>query len=303
MARASTPSFKVLALAVAVFAGGAQAAESTVGGHPRAGGFLAGPGSLTFILHHSLMGAGGGLSTMGVPRRFDMTSMESRELMLVGTLVGAGAGFGTSAYWQFTHWIGLPMAHLGISNSLASGMFFAGLVDLVSNDPALITWTSFIGAELGAWLTAVIAGGELSLDRAIYVGSGTGWGLVYGLLLWAIVQTSGGGLSAGDSADMLLVSPGIGLIASSLLALKFNPSAAQVARADLFGAAVGGGVLLLSAIVLGFRFDIATPYILAALGSAGAMASVAFLWADSARSSNLFLRDPERDRPYRWVWW
>ena len=75
-------------------------------GHVREGAFLAGPGSLTFVLHNTILGAAGGLVTQGLAGadKFDL-SRGSRERMLAGTLVGAGLGFGLSAWWQFNHWI------------------------------------------------------------------------------------------------------------------------------------------------------------------------------------------------------
>ena len=118
-------------------------------GHLREGPFLSGPGSFTFVVHHTLMGATGGLVTQGVANRFSLTK-GSREGMLIGTLLGAGVGFGTSAWWQFNHWTSLPTANFGIWNSLVGGMFTTGLFRLFSKDPVLLAWAGFLGAELGA---------------------------------------------------------------------------------------------------------------------------------------------------------
>jgi hypothetical protein len=66
---------------------------------------------------------------------------------------------------------------------------------------------------------------------------------------------------------------------------------------------VGGAVLVLSALVLGLRFDIPTPYVLSLLSSAGAIAAVSLLWEEAAEKPVALYRDPEKDRPYRNVWW
>ena len=74
--------------------------------------------------------------------------------MLAGTFIGAGLGFGLSSWWQFNHYVDTPMAHYGIVNSVIGGMFLAGFMDLLTHDKSMITWSAFIGTELGAWLTA-----------------------------------------------------------------------------------------------------------------------------------------------------
>ena len=51
-------------------------------GHPREGAFLSGPGSLTFVLHHTLMGGVGVLATQMVPR------------LITAVSIGAPAPFG-----------------------------------------------------------------------------------------------------------------------------------------------------------------------------------------------------------------
>ena len=272
-------------------------------GHERSGPFLSGPGSLTFILHHTLMGAAGGLATQGLPRGFSL-ELGSRETMLAGLLVGAGAGFASSAWWQFNHWIDCPVANFGIAASMISSMFCTGLMDLVSNDTSVLTWTAFAGAELGAWLTIALAGGQMTTGSALAIGSGGAWALAYAGLMLAILVTSGNHLAVENTADTLLIAPGLGAGFMALTLLKFQPTSSQVLRADLFGAAVGVGVLVLSGIVLG-RFDIATPYILSLLGSAGAIGAVSLLWEEKAErpgTTALWPAAPRDDR-YRSVWW
>jgi len=274
--------------------------DLTLDGHLRYGPFLAGPGSLTFILHHTLMGAAGGFATQAIPHHFSLEA-GSREGMLAGLLIGAGVGFGTSAWWQFNHWIGQPMSNFGIAASAITGMFATGLMDLVSNDPSLLTWTAFAGAELGAWLTLAAAGGDMPTSSAVTIGSGAGWGLLYGGLLLAILTTSGNRFSAESITDFLLISPGLGAGFLALTLLKLQPSTSQVLRADLFGGAVGAGVLLLSGLILG-RFDVATPYILSLLSSVAAIGAVSLLWEEKAEHPPEF-RPVARDDRYRSVWW
>ena len=271
-------------------------------GHLREGAFLSGPGSLTFVMHHTLMLASGGLATQIAGKGFSL-ELSSREAMLAGTLIGAGIGFGFSAWWQFNHWIGLPVANYGIINSAISGMFFTGIVNLMSTDPQVLTWTAVVGAELGAWLTATVGGGDMPVNKGLLMTSGAGWAFVYSALLLAIIRTSGTPTSGSGWVDTLLMAPGVGAGLMALATLKYNPTTAQILRADVFGAGVGGAVLLLSALVLG-RFDIATPYVLSFITSAGAIAAVSLFWAEAAeRPEQALYRDPERDRPYRNVWW
>lgn len=273
-----------------------------IDGRLREGAFLAGPGSLTFILHHSIMGAGGGLTTQGIANGFQLT-LGSREAMLAGTLIGAGLGFGTSAWWQFNHWIGMPAANFGIVNSVITGMALTGLVDLMTNDPLALAWTAFLGAELGAWLSMVVGGGDLEVSKGLFIASGGAWGLAYCAMLLGVLGTSGSGGNINAAVDALLIAPGIGAGALALAGMKYNPTSTQIMRANVFGAGVGTGVLLLSAMVLG-GFDQPTPYVLALLSSAGAIAAVSVLWEESAErpASAKFLKDVERDRPYAGVW-
>lgn len=286
---------------------GAGAARRETGplidGRLREGAFLSGPGSLTFVLHHSIMGAVGGLATQGISNQFRF-DLGSREAMLAGTLIGAGVGFGFSAWWQFNHWIGLPAANYGIVNSLIAGMAMTGLVDLMTNDPLALAWTAFLAAEAGAWASIVLGGGDFTVSKGLFIASGGAWGLVYCALLVGILGTSGSGGDVNAAIDALLIAPGIGAGALALAGLKYSPTTNQILRADVFGAGVGAGVFLLSGLVLG-GFNQPTPYVLSLLSSAGAIAAVSILWEESAEGppAAVFLQDVERDRPYSNVWW
>lgn len=269
-------------------------------GRPRQGPFLSGPGSMTFILHHTLMGAAGGFFTQAFANEFNF-DRSSREAMLAGTLIGAGLGFGASAWWQFNHWTDRPMAEFGIVNSVVGGMFAAGFMDLIADDPGVLTWSAFVGAELGAWLTAGIGGGQMPLNHGLLVASGAGWGLAYTALLLAIVNFSGTKLSGRTWTDALLIAPGIGAGALALATMRYNPTSSQILRADIFGAGVGAAVLLISALVLG-GFDQPTPYVLSFLGSAGAIATVSLLWEESVDRSATSA-DTKKRGAYKNVWW
>jgi hypothetical protein len=274
----------------------------------REGAFLAGPGSLTFILHHTLLGAAAGVVTQGISERFQLESYGTRESMLAGALIGAGIGFGISAWWQFNHWIDLPMARFAIVNSVASALFFIGFTDLFSQSPLALSWAGFLGAELGAWLTATLGGGEMPVNHGLLIASGAGWGLVYSALLLGIVSASGPDLTGKGALDTMAMATGIGAAAMALATTRFNPTALQILRADAFGAGIGGAVFLLSGLVLGFRFDVATPYVLGMAASAGAIAAVSMLWEESAErpppqaNVRYFYRSKEKDRPYASVW-
>lgn len=270
-------------------------------GHLRYGAFLSGPGSFTFIMHHSIMGALGGLFTQGIANRFSF-ERSSREAMLAGTLIGAGLGFGSSAWWQFYNWIDKPMGYFGIGNSVIGGMFAAGFVDMLTRDTTALTWAAVLGAELGAWLTATVAGGQLPLDDGLLVASGGGWALLYGALLLSVVHFSGSKISGKTWTDTLLIAPGIGATALAFATMKYNPTPGQILRADIFGVGVGAVVLLLSGLVLG-GFDQPTPYVLSFLGSAGAIATVSLLWEEAAERPGLARSGSGRARPYRCVWW
>jgi hypothetical protein len=281
--------------------GAPRAQGAILDGQVRYGAFLSGPGSLTFILHHSVMGAMGGFFTQGFANGFSF-ERSSREAMLAGTLIGAGLGFGSSAWWQFYNWVDKPMGYFGIGNAVIGGMFLGGFMDMLSHDTGLLTWSSFLGAELGAWLTAAIAGGQMSLNHGLMVASGGGWGMAYTALLMAIVHFSGTTISGKTFVDTLLIAPAIGATALALATMKYNPTASQILRADLFGAGVGAVVLALSALVLG-GFDEPTPYVLAFLGSAGAITTVSLLWEEAAERPNTATSGTVRSKAYRNDWW
>lgn len=268
-------------------------------GRVRYGAFLSGPGSLPFILHHSILAGLGGLATQGIAQGFSF-ERSSREAMLAGTLIGAGLGFGASAWWQFHNWVDKPMAYFGIGNSVMGGMFMGGFMGMLSRDPTLLTWAALVGAEAGAWLTATVGGGQMPLEDGLLMASGGGWGLAYAALLMAIVHFSGTKLSGKTWTDTLLMAPGIGATALALATMKYHPSPSQILRADAFGAGVGAVVLVLSALVLG-GFDQPTPYVLAFLGSAGAITTVSLLWEEAAEGPRL--ASGSSGKPYRCVWW
>ncbi len=278
-----------------------QANGVLLDGQVRYGAFLSGPGSLTFILHHSLMGALGGFFTQGFAQGFSF-ERSSREAMLAGTLIGAGLGFGSSAWWQFEHWVDRPMGYFGIGNAVIGGMFLGGLMDMLTRDPSLLTWSAFVGAELGAWLTAVIGGGQLPLDDGLLVASGAGWGLAYSALLMATIHFSGTRFNGKTWVDTLLIAPGLGATALALATMKYNPTSSQILRADIFGAGVGAVVLLLSGLVLG-GFEQPTPYVLAFLGSVGAITTVSLLWEEAAERPPAAMRGTVPSKAYRNDWW
>lgn len=296
-----------------------QPVGAMIDGHPREGPFLSGPGSMAFIVHHTLLGGLGVLATQMVPRfmkpgAFDSGSPDyafnqnARIAYLTGSLVGAALGFGSAAWWQFYNWIGTEAAAFGIVNSAVGAMFMTGFTHLFTLDPNPIAWMGLLGGLGGAWLTAVIGGGEIPLNKGLLITSGAGWAAIYTALILGIVATTGGGANLKGGIDALLLTPAIGAGAMALATLKFNPSVGQIARADLFGAGIGGGVLLLSAIILGVRFDLPTPYILGGIASAGAITVVSLLYAEAAEPAPAakqawWYESKEKSRPYSTVWW
>lgn len=271
-------------------------------GQPRIGPFLSGPGSFRFIAHHTTLGALGGFFTQAFANDFSFDK-SSREAMLAGTLIGAGLGFGASAWWQFNNWVDRPMANFGVHNSVVGGMFMAGFMDLFTQDPGVLTWSAFLGAELGAWLTAGLGSGQLPLNDGLLMASGAGWGAAYTALLLAVIHFSGSDISGKTWRDALLLAPGIGAGALALATMRYNPTPSQILRADLFGSGVGAAVLLLSGLVLG-GFDQSTPYVLSFLGSAGAITTVSLLWEESVDPTALKSSSRSgKNQPYRSVWW
>lgn len=280
-----------------IASGPAIAPDGLTEGHVRTGPFLSGPGSSTFVLHHTLMGAAGGFTTLGISNDFHSSG---REAILAGTLVGAGIGFGTSSWWQFNHGIGQNTANFGITNSLSGGMFLTGLIDLTTDDPTALAWSSVLGAELGAWMTAGIGGGDLSLESGLLVASGQSWGAIYGSLLLAIVRYSGSSLRTESALDALFITQGAGAILTAFAVGHFHPSVRQILRADIAGAIVGGAVLLLSALVVG-HLDSPTPYVLSMASSATTMALVSIFWDEGAERPTASLGGGS-PAAYRSVW-
>jgi hypothetical protein len=279
---------------------------AVIDGHIREGPFLSGPGSLAFILHHSIMGASVGFVTQGFGGNWQFgPNTGTATAMLVGTLVGAGIGFGTSAWWQFNHWIDQPAASFGIFNSVVGAAFAMGVTGAFLHDPLspgdqlTLSWAGAVGAEALAWVTAAVGGGDLAFNKGFFMASGSAWALAYGACLLGIFNGAGNPPSASGIKGTLLLTPGIGLGLTALALLHYNPSTAQVWRADLFGGAVGAVVLLIAGAVSGFQT--AVPYVLAMLSSAGAITTVSLLWAESAERPGM--GESEHDQPYRTVWW
>jgi hypothetical protein len=281
-----------------------EASGAMLDGRPRQGPFLSGPGSLTFVLHHTILGALGGFFTQGFAQDFKI-DQESREAMLAGSLIGAGLGFGASAWWQFNNWVDRPLGYFSIANSLVGGMFMGGFMDLLGDNRDVLAWSSFIGAEAGAWLTAVIGGGQLPLNDGLLISSGAAWGLAYTTLLLAIISFSSSEIRGKTWADTLLIAPGIGAGALAIATMRYNPTSGQILRADIFGAGVGAAVLLLSGLVLG-GFNQPTPYVLSFLGSAGAITTVSLLWEESVDRTAIpsWSSGPRssKDKPYKGLW-
>jgi hypothetical protein len=272
-------------------------------GRPRQGPFLSGPGSLTFVMHHSLLGALGGFFTQGFAQDFKI-DRDSREAMLAGTLIGAGLGFGASAWWQFNHWVDRPLGYFSIANAAVGGMFLGGFMDLFTDDRYALSWSSFAGAELASWLTAVIGTGQLPLNQGLLISSGAAWGLVYSALLLAVIHFSENeGIRGKTWADTLLIAPGIGAGALAIATMRYNPTSGQILRADMFGAGVGAFVLLVSGLVLG-GFNQPTPYVLSFLGSAGAITTVSLLWEESVDRSAVptGTGSYRSKKPYKGLW-
>lgn len=324
-----------------------------IDGHPREGAFLSGPGSLTFLLHHTLMTGIGTLATQLVPRAIDaaparpasydnrmmvdvpasgcdpanlqasidrkpdaykgvmscpeiVTGEGARLAYLTGTLLGAGVGFTSAAIWQFNNWISHRSANFGIISSLIGGMMLGGFTDLVTGhgDASATMWMALIGQSAGAWLAAIVGGGDIALNKATLIVSGAGWAAIYTALIVAIIATTGGSITPRGAIDAVMLMPAFGAGLMALATLKFNPSTAQIIRANIFGAIVGGAVLALSGLLLGPATGFTqspVPYILAGVGAIGAKTLVSLLWADAAE--NPTTTGVGSDRKYRNVWW
>jgi len=282
--------------------------EVLLDGHVRSGPFLAGPGSLTFIVHNSFLGAVGGFGTQLLSSRFDFT--RGKEGMLVGTLVGAGIGFGISTWWQFTHWMDQPVSALSVVNGAYAGMLAAGLTDSLSNDLTALAWSSFISAELGAWLTAVVAGGEMPLADGLAMMSAGAWAAAYTALTLATLTYSGGVPPRSKAwVDALLLAPGLGAVVMAVALQQIHPTTSQVLRGDILGFGLGAVVLVVSGFVVGF--ETTTTYVLAALTSALALAAVSIFWEEAAETPTgpesarvpSSRRNLASKRPYNNPWW
>ena len=319
-----------------------------IDGHPREGAFLSGPGSLTFLLHHTLMTGFGVLATQMIPRAIDaspahaavldsrgqidipaggcppidprylgadskvvtcsdiVTGEGARLAYLTGTLVGAGIGFTSAAIWQFNTWISHRSANFGIITSFFGGMLLGGFTDLVTNhgDAYATAWMAMIGSSAGAWIAAIVGGGDIALNKATLIVSGGAWAAIYTALIVAIIATTGGSITARSGLDAVMLVPAFGAGIMALATLKFNPSVAQILRANIFGAVVGGAVLVLSGLLLGPTTGFTRspgPYILAGVGAIGAQTLVSLLWADAAENPGS--GELTSDRKYRNVWW
>lgn len=319
-----------------------------IDGHPREGAFLSGPGSLTFLLHHTLMTGFGVLATQLIPRAIDaspahaavldsrgqidipaggcppidprylggdskvvscsdiVTGEGARLAYLTGTLVGAGIGFTSAAIWQFNNWISHRSANFGIITSFFGGMMLGGFTDLVTNhgDAYATAWMAMIGSSAGAWIAAIVGGGDIALNKATLIVSGGAWAAIYTALIVAIIATTGGSITARSGLDAVMLVPAFGAGIMALATLKFNPSVAQILRANIFGAIVGGAVLVLSGLLLGPATGFTrspVPYILAGVGAIGAQTLVSLLWADAAENPGS--GELTSDRKYRNVWW
>ncbi len=287
-----------------------EAPGAFIDGKPREGAFLSGPGSMTFVLHHTLMTGLGVLATQMIPRAVDaycmgqtgcmqnpmlFTDQDARVAYLAGSLIGAAVGFGASAWWQFNHWISHRSANFGIISSFIGGAFLGGITDLAASmapprDRATaVTWTILIGSLAGAWLSTIIGGGDIALNKATLVVSGAAWAMIYTALIMGMVAAGGssaGGIRTG--IDAMMITPAIGAAAMAFATLKFNPSTTQIMRANLFGVGVGAAVFLLSGLVLGLDWGKTptgiVPYILGAVGAIGAKTVVSIFWVEAAEN-------------------
>lgn len=279
--------------------------SAMIDGHPREGAFLSGPGSLAFILHHSLLTGVGALGTQMIPRAIaggpGFSSEDARLAYLGLGLGGAAVGFAGSAVWQFGHWMSLRTATFGMVNSGFGGLFLAGLSNLFTTEPYAISWLTLLGSLTGAWLTPLVGGGDLPLNHGVLITSGGVWAAIYASLIVAIVATTGGAVDARKGADAIMLMPALGAGAMALATLKFNPSTTQIMRANVFGVGVGGAVLVLSALVLGANFNHFVPYLLAGVGAIGAQTLVSLLWVEAAESPTTpATTQPGRSRVSPW---
>ncbi len=302
-------------------------------GKPREGSFLSGPGSVTFLMHHTIMGSVALLSTQMVPRIsrhinekrlnptcptvadcYDPTGGDARIAYLVGGLVGAGVGFASAAFWQFYNWMSVNTATFGIVNSLVGALFTIGLTNAITQDATAISYMGLVGALGGAWITAIVGGGQMTTSKGLLITSGAVWAAIYTALILGIVASTGGPVDLRGGIDAILIMPAVGATALAIAGLKFHPSSEQILRADFFGGGVGLVVWVISVLLApgpagcpgpcGVKSPV--PYILAGLTAAGAKIIVSLLWADTVMApapANALYRSPELDRPYSRVWW
>lgn len=307
-------------------------------GHPREGAFLAGPGSLAFIVHHTLWGSAGVLATQMVPRfqglaligdfnrdfgdpaRINPYTLlcsdpnaladicnagdaDDRTAYLTGGLIGAGVGFAASAIWQFTHWLDTPAVTAGFLHGVYGALFLAGFSGFFTGDTSAIAWLSFIGSEAAAWASIILGGGELPANKVLFISTGAFWATAFTGLLLGIIGTAGGGADVRTSLNVLFLAPGIGALATGLFSLKYSPSVGKVMRANLFGVLAGSAVFLVSGLVLGANFLSPVPYVLAPIASAGAITIVSLLWADAAESPTTPGDGAAKARAKDDLWW
>ncbi|MCU0701138.1 MAG: hypothetical protein MUC96_31910 [Myxococcaceae bacterium] len=311
-----------------------------IDGKPREGAFLSGPGSMTFLLHQTSMTGLGVLSTQMIPRLVEayclgqmgctnnpevFTGPDARVAYLAGSLIGAGVGFGASAWWQFNHWISHRSANFGIINSFVGAAFFGGLTDLIAGAAnasprgraEAVTWSILLGSVAGSWLSMIIGGGDIPMNKATLVVSGAAWAMIYTALIAGMVAAVGSRTNdIRPAIDGLLITPAIGAAAMAFATLKFNPSTMQIMRANLFGIGVGAAVFLLSGLVLGLNWGRdatgVVPYILGAVGAIGAKTVVSIFWVEAAENPGAAQpgapqswaapEDDERKRKVS-VWW
>lgn len=312
-----------------------QPAGAMLDGHPREGAFLAGPGSLAFILHHTLWGTAGALATQLAPRIQNLVLIDTvrqldehidpsggytfcptpesadicsagdaddRTAYLTSGLIGLGVGFASSAIWQFTHWLDRPAVTGGFLHGLFGGLFFAGFTGLLTGDSTAISWASFLGSEAAMWASIILGGGELPTNKVLFISSGAFWAAAFAGLLIGIIATSGGGVDPRTGLNVVMLAPGIGALATGLFSLKYSPSITKVLRANLFGVLAASAVFLVSGLVLGANFNHPVPYVLAPIAAAGTMTIVSLLWADSAENPVTPADGAAKARDPFW-WW
>lgn len=230
------------------------------------------------------------------------TGAQARVAYLTSGLLGAGIGFASASIWQFFNWMSVRSANFGVINSAWGSLFMGALADLITkhNDAWATSWLSLIGGVAGGWLSVILARGDYPLNKMFLITTGGAWAAIYAALVVGIVATTGGGITARDGIDAVMLLPAVGAAAFALAALKFNPSIGQIMRANLFGSLAGAVVLVVSGLLLGPTTGFTkspVPYILSGVTSAGAMTLVSLLWADSVADA------PGNSNKKALVWW